>query len=50
MRRRQIFLAVSLLLVPFSASAAERHWLLGTWEGERKNVSQRNQTIELHKH
>lgn len=44
MHRRQFLLAMPIVLAPFSASAADKHWLLGTWEGERKNVSQRNRT------
>ena len=44
MLRRQFLLATSLLLAASPASAADKHWLLGTWEGQRKNVSQRTRT------
>jgi len=44
MRRRQLLLVAPLLLAGFAVRAADKHWLLGTWEGERKNVSQRTRT------
>jgi hypothetical protein len=44
MRRRRLLLVAPLLLAGFAVHAADKHWLLGTWEGERKNVSQRTRT------
>ncbi|MGE0151845.1 MAG: hypothetical protein AB7R90_04455 [Reyranellaceae bacterium] len=44
MRRRQFLATAPLLLAAFAARAAETHWLVGAWEGERKNVGARNRT------
>jgi protein-disulfide isomerase len=44
MLRRQFLLATPLLLAARPVSAADKHWLLGAWEGQRKNVSQRTRT------
>lgn len=44
MRRRRFLAAVPLALVALTARAADKHWLVGTWDGERKNVATRNRT------
>lgn len=42
--RRRLLFAAPLIFAAFPARAADKHWLLGTWEGERKNVAARNRT------
>lgn len=42
--RRAILLATPLVFLAGTARAANGHWLLGTWDGERKNVATRNRT------
>ena len=44
MRRRRFLAAAILGLVVSPALAADKHWLVGTWEGERKNVGTRTRT------
>lgn len=44
MKRRGFLVAAFLAMAPSLANAADKHWLLGTWEGERKNVNQRTRT------
>lgn len=42
--RRQLLFAALLIFSAPVARAADKHWLFGTWEGERNNVAARNRT------
>lgn len=42
--RRAMMMAAPLALLAVAAHAADAHWLLGTWDGERKNVAARNRS------
>lgn len=42
--RREFLAAAPLFLAASAVSASDGHWLLGTWEGERRNVGARNRT------
>jgi len=44
MYRRQFLATTVLALAASFATAADRHWLVGTWEGSRKNVGTRSRT------
>jgi hypothetical protein len=44
MRRRQFLATALVALAAPSTQAADAHWLLGTWEGGRRNVGSNSRT------
>jgi hypothetical protein len=39
MRRRDFLTAAMLAVAATPSRAADKHWLVGTWDGERKNIT-----------
>lgn len=44
LRALAVLLALTMAWPAAPVSAQQPHWLVGTWDGERKNVSTRNRT------